>query len=116
MGFGAHFAYESSEQIFDEIRRFANPKTGYDLRGVHHELWIQSPDTLRRKLAERPVDRQLGIVVPGEPEHPAARGGQRGDGRRPCLGSRLRGGRRPCGAPRAIPRDSNASRDRARQR
>ena len=24
---------------------------GYDARGVHHELWIQSPDTLRRKLA-----------------------------------------------------------------
>lgn len=23
---------------------------GYDLRGVHHELWIESPDTLRRKL------------------------------------------------------------------
>ncbi len=23
---------------------------GYDARGVHHELWIQSPDTLRRKL------------------------------------------------------------------
>jgi spore germination protein YaaH len=24
---------------------------GYDARGVHHELWIQSPDTLRHKLA-----------------------------------------------------------------
>jgi spore germination protein YaaH len=23
---------------------------GYDARGVHHELWIQSPETLRRKL------------------------------------------------------------------
>ena len=31
MGFGEHFAYQSSEEIFDEIRRFANPKTGYDL-------------------------------------------------------------------------------------
>jgi spore germination protein YaaH len=23
---------------------------GYDARGGHHELWIQSPETLRRKL------------------------------------------------------------------
>ncbi|KUH99974.1 molybdopterin oxidoreductase [Mycobacterium sp. IS-3022] len=36
MGFGEHFAYTSSEQIFDEIRRFWNPKTGYDLRGVSY--------------------------------------------------------------------------------
>jgi sulfite reductase (NADPH) flavoprotein alpha-component len=36
LGFGEHFSYESSEQIFDEIRRFHNPKTGYDLRGVSY--------------------------------------------------------------------------------
>lgn len=36
LGFGEYFAYESSEQIFDEIRRFHNPKTGYDLRGVSY--------------------------------------------------------------------------------
>lgn len=34
LGYGEHFAYESSEQIFDEIRRFWNPKTGYDIRGA----------------------------------------------------------------------------------
>jgi NADPH-dependent sulfite reductase flavoprotein alpha-component len=43
MGFGAHFAYESSEQIFDEIRRFANPKTGYDLRGITYGRLRETP-------------------------------------------------------------------------
>jgi NADPH-dependent sulfite reductase flavoprotein alpha-component len=43
MGFGAHFAYESSEQIFDEIRRFANPKTGYDLRGITYRRLRETP-------------------------------------------------------------------------
>ncbi|AQT82840.1 molybdopterin oxidoreductase [Mycolicibacterium litorale] len=36
MGYGEHFAYRSSEQVFDEIRRFANPRTGYDLRGASY--------------------------------------------------------------------------------
>jgi len=43
MGFGADFAYESSEQIFDEIRGFANPKTGYDLRGVSYQRLRKAP-------------------------------------------------------------------------
>ncbi|WP_179474951.1 bifunctional nitrate reductase/sulfite reductase flavoprotein subunit alpha [Mycolicibacterium vinylchloridicum] len=43
MGFGAHFRYESSEQIFDEIRRFANPKTGYDLRGITYQRLRETP-------------------------------------------------------------------------
>ncbi len=42
MGFGEHFRYESSEQIFDEIRRFWNPKTGYDLRGASYERLRQT--------------------------------------------------------------------------
>jgi NADPH-dependent sulfite reductase flavoprotein alpha-component len=43
MGFGEHFRYQSSEEIFDEIRRFANPKTGYDLRGASYERLRQTP-------------------------------------------------------------------------
>jgi NADPH-dependent sulfite reductase flavoprotein alpha-component len=43
MGFAEHFDYQSSEQIFDEIRRFANPKTGYDLRGASYERLRQTP-------------------------------------------------------------------------
>ena len=43
MGFGEHFRYETSEQIFDEIRSFANPKTGYDLRGASYQRLRQTP-------------------------------------------------------------------------
>ncbi|HEX2213010.1 MAG TPA: bifunctional nitrate reductase/sulfite reductase flavoprotein subunit alpha, partial [Mycobacterium sp.] len=43
MGFGDHFAYQSSEEIFDEIRRFSNPRTGYDLRGVTYARLRQTP-------------------------------------------------------------------------
>jgi sulfite reductase (NADPH) flavoprotein alpha-component len=43
LGFGDHFRYETSEQVFDEIRRFHNPKTGYDLRGVSYPRLRHSP-------------------------------------------------------------------------
>ncbi|OBF37330.1 molybdopterin oxidoreductase [Mycobacterium sp. ACS1612] len=43
LGFGEHFAYRSSEEIFDEIRRFANPQTGYDLRGATYARLRQTP-------------------------------------------------------------------------
>jgi sulfite reductase (NADPH) flavoprotein alpha-component len=43
MGFEEHFDYQSSEQIFDEIRRFWNPQTGYDLRGASYERLRQTP-------------------------------------------------------------------------
>ncbi|MFF3460375.1 molybdopterin-dependent oxidoreductase [Streptomyces sp. NPDC002730] len=37
MGFEHAFSYDSAEEIFEEIKRAANPKTGYDLRGVTYE-------------------------------------------------------------------------------
>ena len=43
LGFGEHFDFSSSEQIFDEIRRFSNPATGYDLRGVSYARLRQTP-------------------------------------------------------------------------
>ncbi|MCX2932502.1 bifunctional nitrate reductase/sulfite reductase flavoprotein subunit alpha [Mycobacterium sp. CVI_P3] len=43
LGFGEAFSFKSSEEIFDEIRRFANPKTGYDLRGASYERLRQGP-------------------------------------------------------------------------
>lgn len=42
MGFGEHFRFESSEQIFEEIRWFTNPKTGYDLRGASYQRLRQT--------------------------------------------------------------------------
>ncbi|WP_432547933.1 molybdopterin-dependent oxidoreductase [Kineococcus sp. SYSU DK004] len=43
LGYGDAFDYSSSEEVFDEIRRFANPQTGYDLRGVTYEALREGP-------------------------------------------------------------------------
>ncbi|MFL9960900.1 bifunctional nitrate reductase/sulfite reductase flavoprotein subunit alpha [Paraburkholderia sediminicola] len=36
MGFADAFSYASAEEVFAEITRASNPKTGYDLRGASH--------------------------------------------------------------------------------
>ncbi|WP_102142713.1 molybdopterin-dependent oxidoreductase [Mycobacterium hubeiense] len=43
MGYGADFQYDSTEDVFDEIRGFANPTTGYDLRGATYERLREGP-------------------------------------------------------------------------
>jgi NADPH-dependent sulfite reductase flavoprotein alpha-component len=43
MGFGADFAFKSSEEIFDEIRQFSNLRTGYDLRGASYDRLRETP-------------------------------------------------------------------------
>ncbi|PRC41800.1 molybdopterin oxidoreductase, partial [Mycobacterium sp. ITM-2017-0098] len=43
LGFGDQFDYKSSEEIFEEIRRFHNPRTGYDLRGITYERLRETP-------------------------------------------------------------------------
>ncbi|MDX3832392.1 bifunctional nitrate reductase/sulfite reductase flavoprotein subunit alpha [Streptomyces europaeiscabiei] len=37
MGFEKGFSYDSADQVFEEIKRAWNPKTGWDLRGVSYE-------------------------------------------------------------------------------
>lgn len=43
LGFAEQFDYRSAEEIFAEIRGFANPKTGYDLRGADYERLRRTP-------------------------------------------------------------------------
>lgn len=43
MGFDEGFAFTSSEEVFDEIRRFWNPKTGWDVRGVTYDRLRRGP-------------------------------------------------------------------------
>ncbi|CRK52565.1 Bifunctional reductase [Rhodococcus sp. RD6.2] len=43
MGYADAFTYASAEEVFEEIRQFANPRTGYDLRGVTYERLRQQP-------------------------------------------------------------------------
>lgn len=42
MGFEG-FAYESAEDVFEELKRAWNPKTGWDLRGVTYERLRETP-------------------------------------------------------------------------
>ncbi|HEY1973127.1 MAG TPA: molybdopterin-dependent oxidoreductase, partial [Pseudonocardia sp.] len=43
MGFAEAFRYSSSEEVFAEIRRFSNPATGYDLRGIDYQRLREAP-------------------------------------------------------------------------
>jgi sulfite reductase (NADPH) flavoprotein alpha-component len=43
MGFADAFNYASAADVFGEITRFSNPKTGYDLRGASHERLRETP-------------------------------------------------------------------------
>jgi sulfite reductase (NADPH) flavoprotein alpha-component len=43
MGFADVFSYTSAEEVFAEITRVSNPKTGYDLRGTSHERLRETP-------------------------------------------------------------------------
>ncbi|GLE52969.1 bifunctional reductase [Mycobacterium montefiorense] len=43
MGFSDHFNYDSAEDVFEEIKGFWNPRTGYDLRGASYDLLRQTP-------------------------------------------------------------------------
>ena len=54
LGFGEHFDYKSSEQIFDEIRRFHNPRTGYDLRGASYRAAAGNPVAVARAARTTP--------------------------------------------------------------
>jgi sulfite reductase (NADPH) flavoprotein alpha-component len=43
MGFADAFTYSSAEEVFAEITRMSNPKTGYDLRGASHGRLKDTP-------------------------------------------------------------------------
>jgi sulfite reductase (NADPH) flavoprotein alpha-component len=43
MGFEQGFNYASAAEVFDEITRSWNPKTGYDIRGVSHQRLRETP-------------------------------------------------------------------------
>ncbi|MCK6426884.1 MAG: bifunctional nitrate reductase/sulfite reductase flavoprotein subunit alpha [Burkholderiaceae bacterium] len=43
MGYGEAFAYASAAEVFEELKRFHNPATGYDLRGASHLRLREGP-------------------------------------------------------------------------
>ncbi|MFI0961073.1 molybdopterin-dependent oxidoreductase [Streptomyces sp. NPDC021080] len=43
MGYEQGFSYDSAEEVFEEIKRAHNPRTGYDLRGVSYDRLRSTP-------------------------------------------------------------------------
>lgn len=43
MGYEKAFSYDSAEEVFEEIKRAGNPRTGYDLSGVSYERLRATP-------------------------------------------------------------------------
>lgn len=43
MGYGHAFTYASAAEVFEEIRGFWNPRTGYDIRGASHDRLREAP-------------------------------------------------------------------------
>ncbi len=43
MGYEEAFSYQTSAEVFDELKKAWNPKTGYDLRGASHERLHETP-------------------------------------------------------------------------
>ncbi|WP_194411395.1 bifunctional nitrate reductase/sulfite reductase flavoprotein subunit alpha [Microbacterium cremeum] len=43
MGYAEGFDFATSEEVFDEIRRFWNPQTGWDVRGITYERLRRTP-------------------------------------------------------------------------
>ena len=43
MGYAPAFSYDSAAEVFEEIKTFWNPRTGYDIRGASHERLREKP-------------------------------------------------------------------------
>ncbi|QFR00882.1 molybdopterin-dependent oxidoreductase [Streptomyces phaeolivaceus] len=77
MGFEKGFSYDSAEQVFEEIKRAWNPKTGWDLRGVTYERLrsgsVQWPTASEDGPARNPI-RYAGAGADGGLLFPTASG------------------------------------------
>ncbi|MCJ1675967.1 bifunctional nitrate reductase/sulfite reductase flavoprotein subunit alpha [Streptomyces sp. APSN-46.1] len=71
MGYADAFGYAGAEEVFEELKGAANPKTGYDLRGVSYERLRAAPVQWPAPTADGPdrnpiryVDGDAGPVFP----------------------------------------------------
>ncbi|MCZ4081194.1 bifunctional nitrate reductase/sulfite reductase flavoprotein subunit alpha [Streptomyces sp. H34-S5] len=75
MGYAHAFSYDRAEQIFEEIKRAANPKTGYDLRGVTYERLRETPVQWPAATADGPDRNPIRYLAEGGgPVFPTASG------------------------------------------
>ncbi|WTO68034.1 bifunctional nitrate reductase/sulfite reductase flavoprotein subunit alpha [Streptomyces sp. NBC_00209] len=83
MGYEDAFTYDSAEEVFEEIKRAANPRTGYDLRGVTYERLRTAPVQWPAPTAEGPDRNPIRYLAPdgGGPAFPTPAGRARFFGR-----------------------------------
>ncbi|MFE6194826.1 molybdopterin-dependent oxidoreductase [Streptomyces sp. NPDC057838] len=74
MGYGKGFSYDSAEQVFEEIRRFHNPTTGWDLRGVTYRRLRETPVQWPAAREDGPERNPIRYVGDGELRFPTANG------------------------------------------
>ncbi|WP_019633542.1 molybdopterin-dependent oxidoreductase [Actinomadura atramentaria] len=76
MGFADAFSYSSAEEVFEEIKAFHNPATGYDLRGVTYERLRSTPVQWPSASVEGDDRNPIRYVPPGggRPRFPTASG------------------------------------------
>lgn len=74
MGYEKGFSYDSAEQVFDEIRQFWNPVTGWDLRGVTYERLRSTPVQWPAAEEDGPDRNPIRYVGGGELRFPTAGG------------------------------------------
>ncbi|MEU1850852.1 bifunctional nitrate reductase/sulfite reductase flavoprotein subunit alpha [Streptomyces sp. NPDC019990] len=74
MGYEKGFSYDSAEQVFEEIRRFWNPKTEWDLRGVSYERLRRTPVQWPAAREDGPERNPVRYVGDDGPRFPTASG------------------------------------------
>ncbi|MGW1835492.1 molybdopterin-dependent oxidoreductase [Streptomyces sp. NPDC002067] len=81
MGYGEAFAYDSAEEVFAELSRAYNPRTGYDLRGVSHRRLRRGPVQWPSATPDGPDRNPVRYLNDGSVRPPR----KRADGSRPRL-------------------------------
>ncbi|PVD09078.1 bifunctional nitrate reductase/sulfite reductase flavoprotein subunit alpha [Streptomyces sp. CS147] len=89
LGYEDAFGYTSAEEIFAEITRAWNPRTGYDLRGVTYERLRETPVQWPSADAEGPARNPVRYLNDGVSQELTVRA----DGTVPRLAFPLPGGR-----------------------
>jgi len=74
MGYEKGFTYESAEEVFEEIRQFWNPVTGWDLRGVTYERLRSTPVQWPAAEEDGPDRNPIRYVGEGRLRFPTASG------------------------------------------
>ncbi|MFF1925879.1 molybdopterin-dependent oxidoreductase [Streptomyces sp. NPDC058221] len=75
MGYADGFTYAGAEEIFEEIKRAANPVTGYDLSGVTYERLRGTPVQWPAATADGPARNPIRYLgQDGTPVFPTASG------------------------------------------